>query len=204
MIDLTIVIPSYETRGLLLSCLEAVEAARAAHPGLSVEIIVVDNGSTDGSAAAVEGLFPDVRLVALARNRGFAGAVNLGLTLRRGRAVLLLNTDVEIDRDLIADGLRILDGHPEIGIIGAALTHPDGRPQRSVHAAPGFLTEFVPEFMRRRFWPRGFPGGPRQPIQGTSTRLRRVEALRGAVFFIRSEVVEEVGAFNEGFCFFLE
>jgi GT2 family glycosyltransferase len=203
LIDLTIVIPSYETRALLLSCLESVEAAREAHPELSVEIIVVDNGSNDASAVAVKARFPHVRLVALVRNRGFARAVNLGLALRRGRAVLLLNSDVEIDCDLLADGIRILDGHPEVGVVGAALTHPDGRPQRSVHRAPGCVTEFLPEFLHGRFGPANLPFA-RGPGREETNGLRRVEAVRGAVFLIRGKVVDEVGAFNEGFFFFLE
>jgi GT2 family glycosyltransferase len=204
LIDLTIVIPSYETRVLLLSSLEAVEAARAAHPELSVEIIVVDNASSDGSASAVEVRFPEVRLVAAVRNRGFAWAVNRGLALRRGRAVLLLNSDVEVDCDLLADGLHILDGHPEIGVVGGALTHSDGRPQRSVHHAPGLATEFVPEFVRKRFSTAARSAGASKPGQAESTRLRRVEAVRGAVFLIRSDVIDEVGVFNEAFFFFLE
>ena len=204
MIDLTIVIPSYQTRALLLACLEAVETARHAHPELSVETIVVDNGSTDGSALAVQTRFPEVRLFASLRNRGFAAAINVGLAARRGRAVLLLNSDVEIDRDLLADGLRILDHNPEVGIVGAALMHPDGRPQRSVHPLPGLATEFVPEFVLRLFRTAGFPERGKPRSQAMRSRLRSVEAVRGAVFLIRAELVEEVGAFNEGFFFFLE
>ncbi|MEE8166571.1 MAG: glycosyltransferase, partial [Myxococcota bacterium] len=90
MIDLTILIASYDTRELILSCLDSVQAARRAHPELGVEIIVVDNASSDGSAVAIREHSPEVRVFALVRNRGFAAAVNLGLRASRGRSILLL------------------------------------------------------------------------------------------------------------------
>jgi GT2 family glycosyltransferase len=204
LIDLTILIASHETRELLLACLDSVETARRAHPELGVEIIVVDNASCDGSAVAIREHAPDARVFALVRNRGFAAAVNLGLRASCGRSILLLNSDVEIDEDLLAAGARILDENSQVGVVGAGLVHSGGRPQRSVHPLPGLQTELLPEFVLRNFRPAGF--APRSGATGDANRagLREVEAVRGAVFFFRASLLEKVGALNEGFFFFME
>jgi GT2 family glycosyltransferase len=202
MIDLTIILVSFETADLLTDCLDSVTAARAAHPELNLEVIVVDNGSRDDSVdrAAASALRP--RLVAWVRNRGFAAAVNAGLRLRRGRHVLLLNSDVRVDPDLLVDAVSILDQNPDIGVLGPGLLHPDGRAQRSVHPLPGWQTEWLPEVMLRKLRPGGF--SDRRGRRVVDRGLREVEAVRGAVFFVRGQIFEKVGLFDEGYFFFLE
>jgi GT2 family glycosyltransferase len=204
MIDLTIVIVSYETRELTLRCLDSIERARLAHPALRVETIVVDNGSQDGSALAARASQVAPRIVALVRNRGFATAVNRALHLRRGRHVLLLNSDAEIEADVLAGGVALLDESTDIGVLGAALVHPDGRPQRSVHAFPGLGSEWIAEPILRLLRPEGFPASRASTAQIGASGLRDVEAVRGAVFFIRGELLEKVGLLDEGYFFFLE
>jgi GT2 family glycosyltransferase len=202
MIDLTIVIPSFEAADCLAKCLTSIERAAKAEPDLGLEVIVVDNGSRDGSLDVAERAALRPRLVAWADNRGFASAVNAGLRRRRGRHALLLNSDVEIEPDLLREAVRLLDRSPEIGVLGPALFHPDGRPQRSVHAEPGLATEFLPDWILRRS-PRGASVDPsRHDVEVMP--WREVEAVRGAVFFIQGHVLEEVGLLDEGFFFFLE
>lgn len=195
MIDLSIVIASYENAALLDACLGAVERARAAHPALRLELIVVDNGSTDASIARAQASPLAVRVIPLVRNRGFAKAVNLGLRLRRGRHVLLLNSDAQIEADLLAGGVALLDQMPDVGILGAELRHPDGRRQRSIHGFPDWTDEILPERFRRRVRRGEGSGDP---------SLLDVEAVRGAVFFIRGTTLEAVGELDEGYFFFLE
>ncbi|MBJ21690.1 MAG: hypothetical protein CL933_19965 [Deltaproteobacteria bacterium] len=202
MIDLTIVIPSYEAQDCLTECLAAIRDAERAHPELALEVIVVDNGSRDESLARARESVLAPRLIAWVRNRGFAAAVNAGLRIRRGRHALLLNSDVRVAPDLLVGAVAVLDDETEIGVLGPALFHSDGRPQRSVHASPGLLTEFVPDFLLRRFRPAGFARGG--PADETTARPRDVEAVRGAVFFIRGELLEKIGLFDEGYFFFLE
>ncbi|MEZ4279477.1 MAG: glycosyltransferase family 2 protein [Myxococcota bacterium] len=209
MIDLSVVIASYENAALLQRCLAALGRACAAHPALAVEIIVVDNGSRDASVEVARGSGLPVRIVALARNRGFAAAVNLGLRIRRGRHVLLLNSDAEIEPDGLAGGVTLLDAQPAIGVMGAALFHADGRPQRSVHAFPGLATELWPEAwvraargLRRRSW-LGMESGGGIGARATAG-VREVEAVRGAVFFVRGELFDRLGELDEGYFFFLE
>ena len=204
------VIASYETKDLLLACLEKVALAQRTSPEFEIEVVVVDNGSRDGSARIAKEIHPAVRVIALVRNRGFAAAVNIGLRARNGRHALLLNSDVEVGPDLLAEGIRTLDQFPEIGVLGPSLLHPDGRPQRSVHALPGLATELLPDVLlralrfsrtRRPVEEAKSPGGQ---IQIVRQEMEVVEAVRGAVFFIRDSVLEEVGLLDERYFFFLE
>ncbi|MBY0395748.1 MAG: glycosyltransferase [Thermoleophilia bacterium] len=220
MIDLSVVIPSYENAALLERCLAALARARAAHPALDFEVVVVDNGSRDGSAARAAASPLGVRVVALARNRGFAAAVNLGLRCRRGRHVLLLNSDAEIEAGVLVGGVAVLDAGPGIGVVGAALLHPDGRAQRSVHALPDWTSELLPDRVLRWARRRGLArraeavgddrrGGRRASGSGAGGivgggSVREVEAVRGAVFFAAGDLVEALGGLDEGYFFFLE
>jgi GT2 family glycosyltransferase len=204
LIDLTIVIVSYETRDLLSRCLESVAEACAYDSTLVVETIVVDNGSRDESAECARTSPLGPRVVCLSRNLGFAAAANQGLRLRRGRHVLLLNTDVEIDPELLSRGVGILDERQDAGVLGAALRHPSGRRQRSVHALPDLVSEIVPEPILRLWrpeiasWKLGI--GPAD----AAMKPRVVEAVRGAVFFVHGDLLEQIGLLDEGYFFFLE
>lgn len=202
MIDLSVVIVNYETADLLIACLDALAESRRANPRFEFEVIVVDNGSRDASVDRARSHSIAPRLVAGIRNRGFAAAVNSGLRLRKGRHVLLLNSDVEIEPDLLVQATLLLDEHEKIGILGPALVHMDGRPQRSVHRIPSLRTELVPEWfaaaMRKRRTSRPASG------RSGSVDLEEVEAIRGAVFFVRGDLIEKVGSFDEGYFFFLE
>lgn len=211
MIELSIIVPSYENAGLLGACLGAVERARAAHPTLRCEVLVVDNGSHDESVAVARATSPEARVIALGVNRGFAAAVNEGIRARRGRHVLLLNSDAEVDADLFVRGTRLLDRLPAIGVLGAALFHPDGRPQRSVHALPDWTSELVPDRLLRALR-RGLARGDRSAVDAVDAvaavdpvdPVEEVEAVRGAVFFVSEAALAAVGELDPGYFFFLE
>ena len=178
MIDLSVVIPSFENRSALADCLAALDRARAERPGLAVETIVVDNGSRDGTLELMGGTGPAVRWLPFARNLGFAAAVNRGLCLRRGRHALLLNSDVAIAPDVLARGVALLDARPDLGLLGVELRFPDGRPQRSVHALPGWQTTLLPDPLVAWLRPRAAPRhrrGPRRPLLPGDPGLRAVE-----------------------------
>jgi GT2 family glycosyltransferase len=210
LIDLSVVIASYENAELLGACLEALHRAQQAHPELGLEVVVVDNGSQDESVAKACASGLPIRVVASVRNRGFAAAVNLGLRIRRGRHVLLLNSDALVEPDVLARAVALLDGDAEIGILGVALQHPGGRTQRSVHAFPSASTELLPEawvqaWRRVRGRRRAQrPGSTSERSASIRSGTRDVEAVRGAVFFIRGSLLEALGELDEGYFFFLE
>lgn len=209
MIDLSVVIASYENADLLAGCLDAIRIAGEAHPELRIEVLVVDNGSRDASVEVARAAAMAVRVVALRRNRGFAAAVNLGLRIRRGRHVLLLNSDARIEPDVLSRAVALIDAHEAIGVLGVALLHPDGRPQRSVHAFPDGASELLPDAWVRA-WRSRRGHGAAGALGGSLARSlamvagREVEAVRGAVFFVRGRLFDTLGELDEGYFFFLE
>ncbi|MEK7065365.1 MAG: glycosyltransferase family 2 protein, partial [Patescibacteria group bacterium] len=116
-IDVSIIIVSFNTKDLLRACLAAVAAG---------EVIVVDNGSSDGSVEMVKKEFPGVTLIANSQNRGFAAANNQGLKRSHGRYLLLLNSDTEVPQGSVEEVTRFMDEHPDIGVVGAKLMLPNG------------------------------------------------------------------------------
>jgi GT2 family glycosyltransferase len=206
VIDLSVVVLSWNTRELTLACLAALEAeglASAGAPpgpdGLRAETILVDNGSTDGTAPAARARFAGVEVVALAGNLGFAAGNNAGLARTRGRVIVLLNSDVTPTRDALVRCFRHLETHPDVGAVGVQLLHPDGRLQNSVHRFPSLLTELVPRFVLEALLPARFPS-KRVAHEGPVD----VDAVLGACLAVRREVLERVGGLPEEYFLFLE
>lgn len=123
----SIFIVSYNTRDILARCLEQLLAAQHA---VEHEIIVVDNASADGSAAMVRQRFPQVQLVALDMNMGFARANNIAFGQSTGEFVILLNPDAFVEHDAIANALQFMQRTPSAGACGGLILDEDG------HAAP--------------------------------------------------------------------
>ena len=127
MVDLSIVIVSWNVRDLLRQCLCSILQSQACE----LEVIVVDNASTDDSVGMVQAEFPDVCIVANTHNRGFPAANNQGIAAAQGRYVFLLNPDTEVVADALATMVDFSDTHPDVGIVGPQLLNPDGSVQPS-------------------------------------------------------------------------
>jgi len=198
---LSVVIVSWETRDLTLNCVDCVRRALdpRSGPTLEAEVCVVDNGSRDGTAAAVRERFPEVRCLELPGNRGYAAGANAGLAATAGRIALLLNTDAEITRQAIDAALALFEREARAAAVGVQLVREDGSPQGSVHAFPGPWRELVPRWLGERVCPRRFPSPRNRPL-----RPQPVEAVLGAALFVRREALEEVGGLDDGYFFFLE
>lgn len=126
--DLSISIVNFNTRELTLRCLESVFA----HSGsLQIEVIVVDNASTDGSAEAIRSGYPQVKLITNTENRLFVGGHNQAFAIARGEFFLLLNSDITIDDEILSQMVRYLKENPSCGGTGSAMYFPDGKLQRN-------------------------------------------------------------------------
>jgi len=202
MNDLSIVVVSWNTRDMTLACLETASAAArdfSGATGVRSELVLVDNGSRDGTADAVRARHPEVRLVVLARNGGFAVGANAGFAAATGDIVLWLNSDARIDSPALVACWRHLVGHPRVGIVAPRLRHADGRPQHSAHAFPSLLDEFVPAFLIDLVLPRRRPAK-----RGVGSDPIAVDAVQGAALFARRSLLEQIGAFSDDYFFYLE
>jgi GT2 family glycosyltransferase len=193
--DLSVVIVNRNTAGLLRACLGSL---RREADDLRLEIVVVDNGSTDGSVEMVEECFPEVRLLANARNEGFALPNNQGMALATGRHVMLLNSDTEVRAGALRALVSVLESEPGIGAVGPALLFPDGRRQRSASSFKTPWRHFCDMVGLGRLFPRSAIFA-NQNARLDFGRPHDVDWLIAAAIVVRGSVVKEVGGLDERF-----
>lgn len=203
--DVSIIVVSHNSHVDLLANLPAVA-------DLPDELIIVDNASSDGSAALVRELAPRARVLELDRNVGFGAANNEGMTIGSGRYFLLLNPDARPLGDAIERLVAFADAHPEVGVAGPKLVNPDGSLQRSILGYPTALWRGTPPrrraprlslfFFARRWFPRR--AGRLTEEQHKTRRPLRDEWLKGAVLLLRREAVDDVGGFDPAFFLYNE
>jgi len=211
-VDLTIIIVSWNVRDLLRRCLQSI-ASRAQprpHEGAweleqrSVEVIVVDNASTDGSSEMVRAEFPGVRLVANDTNRGFTAANNQGLGRSQGQYLLLLNPDTEIQADALEVMLDTMDAHPEVGGLGPRILYPDGSPQPSRRRFPTLATALVESTVVQEWWTDNRILRHYYMADSPEEGLQPADWVIGACLLVRREAYQQVGGLDEGFFMYSE
>jgi hypothetical protein len=196
--DVSISFVNWNTRELLLACLRALPAATA---DLSVEIIVVDNASSDGSVEAIAREFPSVHILRNDRNRGFAAANNQAVRIASGRYVLLLNTDTLPRPESLKRLVEFADAHPRAGMVGALLLNPDGSFQASYADFPSLFGETLLLLrLAHRLLRPTFPNyGPHD-----SQIARRCDWVQGACLLARREALADCGPMDEGYFMYTE
>jgi len=197
-VDLSIVIVNWNTRELLAQCLDSIPLAIG---GLSYEVIVVDNASTDGSQAMVRNRFPWVTLVENAENLGFVRANNQAMALSRGRYVLLLNSDTVAPPQALARMVDFMDHRIDAGAAGPRLLNPDGTFQASYADFPTLLSESLSAAGLNR-WLYG-PYHPSPSPHPNETR-QPVDWVQGACLLVRREALDAIGLLDEGFWMYSE
>ena len=159
MIDLSIIIVTWNARDVLLDALESIEEqvlCRRDAGRIEVETIVVDNGSADGSVEAVRERFSWAHVLALPENVGFAAGNNEGLRKCSGRYAVLLNSDTVVLPGSLERCVQYLDEHPSVGVVGPQLLNPDASKQNCIHNFPSLATEIVPKSLLELALPAGF------------------------------------------------
>lgn len=206
MVDLAIVIVSYNVCDLLRRCLQSV---RESQGEIALAVCVVDNASTDGSAAMVGSEFPDVKLIANRENVGYPAANNQGLQLlgvtstesaQRPRYCLLLNPDTEVPPDGFAKMIGFLDSRPDVGVAGPKLIMPSG--ELDLACRRSFPTPTI-SFYRMIGLSRLFPRSPRFGRYNMTfldeDKTAEVDSVVGAFMMVRSDAVAETGLLDERF-----
>ncbi|MFN2240823.1 MAG: glycosyltransferase family 2 protein [Anaerolineae bacterium] len=212
MVDLSIVIVSWNVRDLLRSCLQSI--LTEAHSGpegealriedWTVEILVVDNASTDGSAEIVRQQFPQVHLIANKENRGFTAANNQGLARSQGRYLLLLNPDTETVGDALVTMLRYVEANAEVGALGPKLVNPDGSIQSSRRRFPTFATALVESTVVQEWWQNNRVLRRYYMADTPDDAIQTVDWVVGACLLVRRQAYEQVGGLDEGYFMYSE
>ncbi len=204
--EVAVVIVSYNTVDLLRRCLATLDDARE-----WLRIIVVDNASHDGSAEMVRVEFPQVELLALDQNVGFARGTNVGLAALDldgpdAPYVLLLNPDTEVRPGAIAEMVGFLAAHPRVGLVGPRLLNPDGSLQAAAFRFPTLLMTaldlFPPgEVLPGRLYNSWWHG--RYPQEGGEAAFP-IDHPLGACMLVRPAVLKQVGGLDDSYFMYSE
>jgi GT2 family glycosyltransferase len=185
--DLSVSIVNTNSRELLLACL-------ASLAGTEAEIVVLDNASEDGSAAAVRERFPAVQVIAQAHRAGFGANHNAVIRSTTGRYVYVLNEDTTADDWGLGVLTAYLNAHPRVAALGPRLVYPDGRVQASAWRFP---TPLVSTLALATLGRLGV-------TQSRGEAPRPVDWVTGAAILLRREALDEVGLFDEDFFLYSE
>ena len=189
---MAVVVPSWNSERLLSRCLESVHAQNG-----SVELLIVDNGSEDGSVAYLER--EEIPHVRLPRNTGFAAAVNLGVSCTRAPAILVLNADTVLEPGCVARLLEALDADPRLGGVQPRILQLDGEATRDasdarIYSAGQALT---PDG-------RAIEEGAGEPQTPPHLARREIFGVCGAACLLRRELFADLGGYDESYFAFYE
>lgn len=207
MLDIAVIIVSWNVRDHLSECLASVYADLN-RSRLSGAVWVVDNGSTDGTLAVLDNIFPHTHVISNQHNAGFGAANNQGMVAAAAyqpRYLLLLNPDTLVRVGALAHLVKFLDETPGAGMAGARLVYRDGRFQHSAFAFPGvaqLLFDLWP--VSDRLYESRLNGRyPRHRYRPGAPPFA-VDHLLGAAMMIRNDVAEKTGGFDESFHMYCE
>ena len=198
---LSIIILNYKSQGHLRQCLRGLRDCSLPY---ETEVMIIDNGSGDRSAAVVKQEYPAARYIALPRNVGYSAGNNVGLRQASGDLIMILNPDVAVFRGAIERLVTYLHDHPRVGLVAPRLINPDGSTQLSGALFPSF---WIP--LWRRSTLGKFPG-PRQLLERYFIKgwgrnsSRPVGWALGACLLMRRQALTDVGELDERFFLYYE
>ena len=188
---LSIIIVNFNTKDILIACLKTLGKYR---------VMIVDNGSTDGSVEEVRKRFSRVAIIRNAINRGFAAANNQGIARTKSDYVLLLNSDTRAESDAIDSVIQYLEAHPDVGVATCKLVLDDGRIDPACHR--GFPTPwaaFTYFSGLEKLFPKSRVFSQYHQWYKDLSNVHEIDSPSGAFFMVRGEVINQVGLLDESF-----
>jgi N-acetylglucosaminyl-diphospho-decaprenol L-rhamnosyltransferase len=192
--DVSVVVVTWNALPWLEQCLESVRGH---------EVVVVDNGSTDGTVDFVRERFPDVRVIEQ-ENKGMGGGNNAGMRAAGGRYFFLLNSDAWVIDDGLDKLIEFADAHPAAAVVGPKLLNTDGTLQRSVRGEPTLWRIATEYLFIRKLAPWSKRLNPLYRGDFDHDRVEEVDWLFGPALLVRREAADAVGLFDEDFFMFSE
>lgn len=202
MIDLSVIIVTWNSRRDLELCLPSIRNGCAAH---SCEIIVVDNASGDDSVGYARQVIPDVKVIANRENAGFARANNQGCALAIGRNVCLLNPDTIVHAGAFDTLVTWMDAQGEEAWgCGPGLLNGDGTAQRTGVRFPSVWNLFVEALFLDRLFPSSKVFGAHRELYERARTPRRVDFVQGSCLMMRRSALDSIGGLDEDFFMYFE
>ena len=194
---------SWNAKDDLHACLTSLD--HAAMNARTIEVVVVDNASSDGSADLVAAEFPDVRLIRSPTNTGFSGGNNLALVGMDADYALLLNSDATTAPGAVDDLLAWADANTDAGIIGPKVLNPDGSLQFSCRRFPTFAAGVFRNVYIGRLFPNNRPASDYLMQDFDHNSVLDVDWVSGCAMLIRRDCVEAIGLLDaESFFMYCE
>jgi N-acetylglucosaminyl-diphospho-decaprenol L-rhamnosyltransferase len=186
--DFSIVLVCWNNKGYLEPCLQSLYEGG---PSSSFDIVVVDNGSTDGSQEMLGNRFPQIKIIQNDHNAGLGKASNQGIEATKGRYVLLLNNDTVVNGPSLDAMVEFLNKNPRVGVVGGQLLNPDGSVQSCYNDFPTLREEFLIATRLGEFLWNGYPAVV------DDGEVRSVSWLGSACLMLRREALDQVGLLDE-------
>jgi N-acetylglucosaminyl-diphospho-decaprenol L-rhamnosyltransferase len=198
--DLAVVVVNHNAGAYLEACLRSVYANAG---GADLEVVVVDNASTDGSARAASEAVPQATLIETGRNGGFAAGVNVGIRATTAPYVLVLNPDAEVWEGTLAGLVKLADERPRAGAIGPMIRNSDGTVYPSGRTVPSIGTALGHAFLGA-VWPDNPWSRSYRLADWDRSTEREVDWISGAAFLLRRAALDEIGLLDERFFLYAE
>jgi GT2 family glycosyltransferase len=188
--ELSIILVCWNNKDYLEPCLNSLIDSNVR---FTFDVVVVDNGSTDGSQEMLREKFPDVRIIQNDNNAGLGRASNQGIEATTGRYILLLNNDTIVNGPSLDNMVKFLDTNPSVGAVGGKLLNPDGSVQSCYYNFPSLKEEFLVATRLGQLIREGYPG----IIQDDD--VRSVGWMSSACLMLRRSALDKVGLLDDDY-----
>ena len=198
--DISVIIINWNTRELLRSCLNSVQTDSQ----MMAEIIVVDNGSADGSQEMIREEYPEVVLIENKKNLGFARANNVGIKRMSRKYACLVNSDVVILQGCMAALVHYMNENKEVGVVGPKVLWPNMTVQDSCRKYPTLWNNLCESMRLNMLFPKSDIFSSEHMMYFEHDRLMEVDGIVGCFMMIRKDVLDRVGLFDEQYFIYSE
>lgn len=199
LLDLTIIIPNYNTRDLWRQCLSSIYEHTT---GITFEVICIDDNSSDGSAEMVASEFPSAILIRNKVGQMYSRNNNLGMKMSRARYACLLNSDTKITENAFLALVNFMDSHPDAAACTPKFLNPDGSIQSSVRGFPGFLTLILQGLNWHKLFPNGIVSKEYYASNLDYSLEQPIQAVASTALVLRRSTWESAGMLDERFPLF--